>query len=480
MTVRLAEVKNCYGRTATAWRWGANAVAQREQVIRQIRGTRHAVPRTSEVSLYEMLRWGIDLPTIIAIGGNSFEEEFVAPSITNIAAFRKPVITHGNGPQVKRIQLANPEWTLFECVVESQRQIGAQIKERYEGDVGRRGRSIEVEVNLTRVVVSADDPAFKNPTKPIGDPISFEALQRMGAEDKGGGLFYVQFDGTYWREKSGAPGQYRQVVASPKPIGIHSEDLQHIMRIIREGKAPIACGGGGAAIVMNPDGSYEKMEAVIDKDLASAFLANTLGVREMIISTGVKKVTHFYGTPAEYPIDYYMLQDLLQNLVGGTIIRPDFTHSFGNRADQIWEALVSNSYVSLKWGRGTVQSRAEEEGLESFQASLRKHTTPRVTDEDLALVHQMLQIAKKGQYPPGSMGEKLEAAINALRGGAHVVLITHPESDWIEFEGTLITRGPDLGGRALNAGRWAGDLVETRLGQRFGLPLNELQRWLVK
>ncbi len=479
MTVRLAANAKCYGRTATTWYRTARTLMRQEQLLRELAGTRQAVPRLAELSLHEMLRWGIDLPTIIAIGGNSFEEEFVAPSVTNIAAFKNPIITHGNGPQVKRILQRNPGWKLFQAVVQSQKEIGGEIKELYEGVVGRRGRSIQVEVNLTRVIVSADDPAFKNPTKPIGDPVSFSELERMGVEDKGDGLYYVKDGDTYWREKSGAPGQYRQVVASPKPIGIHPDDLKEIIRIIAEGKAPIACGGGGAAIAMNTDGTYREMQAVIDKDLASALLANILGVREMVISTGVKKVTHFYGTPAEYSIDYYMLQDLLCNLVGGTIIRPDFSCFEETRADQIWEALVRNDYVRLGWGIGTVQPKAEE-GLVSFKASLRQHTSPRVTDEDIELAHQMLQIAKRGQYPPGSMGEKLEAAVNALRGGAHVVLITHPESDWIEFEGTLITRGPDLSGRLLNAGRWAGNLVEARLGQRFGLPTNELQRWLVK
>lgn len=478
MTVRLTESASVYGRAAKAWYHGVRIFAQGEGLAREMLGTRHAVARLSEVSLREILRLRTDLPTIIAIGGNSFGGGLEVPSVTNIAAFRKPVITHGNGPQVKKIQEEHPGWTLFQCVVESQRRIGGELKEKYESISSRRGRSIQVEVNLTRVIVSADDPAFNNPTKPIGQAIPFAELEAKGIEKKSGGLYYLKSEGTYWREVAGKPGQYRQVVASPKPIGIHPEDLKEIKRIIKEGKVPIACGGGGAPIVMNADGTtYREMEAVIDKDLASALLANILGVREMVISTGVTKITHFFGTDAAYPIDYYMLQDLLHNLKGGVIVRADLSH-FGTRADQIWEALIRNGYVKVKWGGGRIQSKASD-AFEDFKANIIRHTSPRVSDADIQLVYQMLQIGLKGQYSPGSMGEKLEAAVNALRGGANVVLITHPEADWIEFEGTLITRGWDIAGRVHNLAVGVGSLVEKLAGSRWGLPPDEIERWLV-
>ncbi len=478
MTVRLNAQANLYGRRAKVWYHTARVLAGVESFGREMLGTRRAVARTSEVSLHEMLRWRVNFPTVVAIGGNSFGGGLEAPSITNIAAFEEPIITHGNGPQVKEIQDEHPEWTLFQCVVESQRRIGQQIKEMYEGVTGRRGRSMQVEVNLTRVIVAADDPAFNNPTKPIGKPISFEDLQAKGVEEKSTGLFYVESEGSYWREVAGKKGQYRVVVASPKPIGIHPEDLKEIQRIIREGKVPVAVGGGGAPIVMNADGSYKEMEAVIDKDLASALLSNLLGVREMVISTGVKTVAHFFGTDAAYQIDYYQLDHLLRNLKGGTIVRTDLAR-FGTRADQIWEALIRSGYLDVRLGQGRIQPKAGE-ALEGFKENIKRHTTPRVTDEDIDLVHEMLQIGLQGQYKAGSMGEKLEAVVNALRGGANAVLITHPEADWIEFEGTVVTRGLDLEGRVRGVGIKVGNLAQRVTGSRFGLPEAGLQRWLVK
>lgn len=384
--VNLSEKANCCG-------WGSKAWYRSLRTLRR-----------KDVSLREIIGLRQKSVTVIAVGGNSIGE-LQTPTVDNILLFRAPVLTHGNGPQVGKLVVAHPEWTLNQCGRQTQDDIGNAIKTDLEAKLKARGReNVTVQVIPTRVIVSADDPAFKNPTKPIGVFYSMDEVRALGAvEQKAKDLYYIKEKDWYVREVVGAkdPARpFRRVVASPKPIEIHPDDFAQIKEGAREGNITIAFGGGGVPYVRDAEGNLIPVEAVIDKDLASALLARKLEARELIISTGVKKVAHNYNKPDQYEVDYYMLQDALRNL-------------------------------------------------------------------------------QSGQYPAGSMGEKVEAAITALRGGVNTVMITHPHEIWIKFEGTLMTRGWDLGGRLHNLAVGTGNLVEKLAGSRWGLPKDEIQRWLV-
>jgi len=390
MAVRLSADARCSGLASKAW-YGALRLARRKEVsLREIVGFRH-----NEI-------------TVAAAGGNSIGELQV-PTIDNLLLFRSLVVTHGNGPQVGELVLKHPDWTLNKCVRQTQDDIGEALRDDLLEKLEKRGRTnVSVQVIPTRVIVSANDPAFRNPTKPVGRFYSGAEMRDLGAcEEIGKGHYVIQVgEAEEWHVKeivgaSDPTKPFRRVVASPKPIEIHPEDLVVIKEAAREGNIAIACGGGGVPYAREADGTLKPVDAVIDKDLASALLASDLKARELIISTGVKRVAHNFGTDNQEEIDYFLLRYAMKNL-------------------------------------------------------------------------------NAGQYPPGSMGEKVEAAINALRRGVNLVMITHPNEIWIKFEGTLFTRGLDLGGRWFNAGRIAGNWVEEKTGQRPSwLPKNELQRWLV-
>jgi carbamate kinase len=383
----LSEKARCSGTVSTAWYHGLRIL------------------RRKDVSLREMVGVRQRNVTVIAVGGNSIGELQV-PTVENVLLFRAPVLTHGNGPQVGKLVVAHPEWTLNQCGRQTQDDIGLALKADLEEKLRAKGRTdISVQVIPTRVIVDANDPAFRNPTKPIGVFYSLQEIEAMGTVEKvGNDLYHIKERDWYIRQIVGAkdPAKpLRRVVASPKPIEIEPEDFAKIKEGAREGNIVIACGGGGVPYVRERDGSLRPVEAVIDKDLASALLAMTLEAREMIISTGVQRVAHNFTKPGQYEVDYFMLQDALRHLQGG-------------------------------------------------------------------------------EYPAGSMGEKVEAAINALRGGVNVAMITHPNRIWIKFEGTLMTRGWDIMGRMHNLAVGAGNLAEALVGSRLGLPQGGLQRWLVK
>lgn len=435
--------------------------------------------RIAEVSLQELLRIRHHQATVIAVGGNSIEGLEI-PTVRNIVRFRRPVVSHGNGPQVGRLMLKYAgSRTLNECVAETQRSIGGELKVKLREAAQQAGTEVKIDVVPTRVIVDPQDPAFKNPTKYVGQEYSIDEVRRMGGKEVEDGLYYVEANGWHIRQFKGKPGVYRRVVASPKPIAIHPEDLEKIRERARPGYITIAVGGGGVPVYIDQLGVEKPIDAVIDKDLASALLARELEVRELIISTGVERVSHFYGMgdEVEYGVDYMMLQDALVNLHGGVLQRSDL--AFFSEGYQIWYALRDRGYLKTDGGRGIIRPSFEAVDAEAFRNDLGPWTDDKVSFRDIDLAYQIMQRAQEGQYPPGSMGEKMEAAINALRGGVNVVLITEPRLNWIGFEGTLLTRGLDLSGRRHNLGRLAGNRLERAIGRRFGLPTNELQRWLV-
>lgn len=250
------------------------------------------------------------------------------------------ILVHGNGPQVGNILIQVeeaitkvPPLSLDICVAQTEGSMGYMLEMALTNQLRKAGIDREVITLLTQVIVDRDDPAFENPTKPIGPFFSkYRALALM-KEKK-------------WQMVEDAGRGYRKVVASPNPIDIIPKDA--IGQLVREGKIVIAAGGGGIPVFINGRGLLQGVEAVIDKDLASALLAAELKVDLFIILTGIDTVFLNYGKKNQRAVSVMTARD------------------------------------ARKW-------------------------------------------LAQGQFPPGSMGPKIQAALNYIDGGGHEVLITSAE-----------------------------------------------------
>jgi carbamate kinase len=302
------------------------------------------------------------------MGGNSLLDPKLPPTVENqfavtsravvplaelIARGERLVLTHGNGPQVGFMQLRSElakaqihEVPLDSLVADTQGALGYMIQRDLREVLRRRGVQAEVVTLVTEVEVDPHDRAFAEPTKPIGKFYSREeaaALER----DRG------------WELIEDSHRGFRRVVPSPAPIEI--VQLETIRRLVDQGVTVIACGGGGIPVVRDADGHIRGLEAVIDKDRASALLARRLGARRMFITTSVDAIYRDYLTDR----------------------------------------------------RARIES---------------------ITPAGLA------SLAAAGQFPPGSMGPKVEAAIRFLERGGEEVTICEPEALVAAFEGRAGTR----------------------------------------
>lgn len=234
---------------------------------------------------------------LIAIGGNSLVQvgqrgtvdeqlanaQATARKITQLVADGwRIVITHGNGPQVGAALLrseraAGEAYThpLDVCVATTQSEIGYMLERGLQCELRRAGFYMPVLTILTQVRVSPTDPAFNNPTKPIGPfytkKVAEEKMKAFG-----------------WSMIEDASRGYRRVVPSPEPIEVL--ELEVIRQVLEMGIIVIALGGGGIPVVVGDDHSIKGIEAVIDKDRASSLLASGLGLDCLVISTDVDQV----------------------------------------------------------------------------------------------------------------------------------------------------------------------------------------------
>jgi carbamate kinase len=294
---------------------------------------------------------------MVAIGGNALIQDgqrgTIAEQFENargtarrigglVEAGWRVVVTHGNGPQVGfillRSELASddrhaPRLSLDMCVADSQGGLGYIIGNSLLAELGRRGRADRVSCLLTQTVVDRDDPAFRSPRKPIGPFFTGEEAEGHRARDG-------------WVMVEDAGRGYRRVVPSPRPRRIVEADA--IRALLDAGFVVIACGGGGIPVVEAAPGVYQGVEAVVDKDHASALLAAQLGVDVLVLATGVERVAIRFRRPGETFLD-----------------------------------------------RLTV-------------AEARRHLDA-------------------GEFPPGSMGPKMQAAIDFLERGGREVVISSPE-----------------------------------------------------
>lgn len=292
---------------------------------------------------------------VIALGGNSIipagskgtiAEQFAVTRQSMLGVARlvrqgyRVVITHGNGPVVGNILLRNemargvvPAMPLGICVADSAGGMGYMIQQCLHNMLQKLGVRREVATVVTQVIVDRTDPAFSNPTKPIGPFYSAaDAEERRRQEG--------------WNIVEDAGRGYRRVVASPRPMDVVESNA--IAALVHAGIIVIAVGGGGCPAYRLPGGWLEGAEAVIDKDLASAVLAERIKADRIIIITAVPKVYRAFGTPSQTGVD---------RMTAG-------------EARRLLEAR---------------------------------------------------------QFPPGSMGPKIEAALRFLERGGKEVIITSPE-----------------------------------------------------
>ena len=226
------------------------------------------------------------------------------------------VIGHGNGPQVGNGLLRHEAgkkvfgleaMPMDFCGAETQGSIAYMIETGMERVLRRASLKRPVVSLVTRVEVPADDPGFRNPTKPVGPYYTDEEISRLAP------LARNDSNGSVYREDPGGRG-WRKVVASPRPVRILNIDL--VERLAREGYIVVTVGGGGIPVVQEPEG-LRGVEAVIDKDLASALAAVTMKADEFYILTDVPKVYIHFHTPEQQALDSMTVAEARKYLAEG-------------------------------------------------------------------------------------------------------------------------------------------------------------------
>lgn len=289
---------------------------------------------------------------LIAFGGNAIlpngqrglqkeqmknSEKAAKMMIEIVAKGYELIVVHGNGPQVGNIlvqmeETSNkiPPFTLEVCDAMTEGSMGYMLEKALINELRKNSIDKEVVTILTQVIVDREDPAFQNPTKPIGPFYTQYRAQQLMKEKK-------------WTMIEDAGRGWRKVVPSPRPIDIVTK--RAISDLVRSGRIVIAAGGGGIPVIINSKGLIEGVEAVIDKDYASALLASEVGVDLFIILTGVDRV-----------------------------------------------------YLNY-----------EKENQKEIK---------------VMRVEEAKKYLEEGQFPPGSMGPKIKAAIQYIEAGGKEVLIT--------------------------------------------------------
>jgi len=261
---------------------------------------------------------------VVAVGGNSLikdskrqtiPDQYVAAqeSMAHIAGMIQGgwdvVITHGNGPQVGFI-LRRAELSLHElhpvpldyCGADTQGAIGYMFQRALYSEFRQRGMKKLAATVVTQVQVDREDPAFQNPSKPIGSFMD-QALARQHRDDDG------------WSVVEDAGRGWRRVVPSPIPVRIVERDA--ILALIQAGFVVIGVGGGGIPVVEDEEGNLVGVEAVIDKDFASSLLAASIHADLFLISTAVEKVALDFNKPSQRWLDHMTLAQAKQHLGEG-------------------------------------------------------------------------------------------------------------------------------------------------------------------
>lgn len=264
---------------------------------------------------------------VVALGGNALlragqkgtiseQEENASEACRNLVKLKRRnydlVLTHGNGPQVGNILLANtaghklygvPDMPLDISVAYSQGFIGYILEQQLRNVLLKEDLESDIISIITQVLVNKDDQAFKNPTKPIGPYYNREEVDKIMAES----------DSIYKEDAAGRG--WRKVVASPTPLVIFNRKT--IEQIARSGHIVIAVGGGGIPCYYREENFLEGIDAVIDKDLASSLLAAQVNADKFFILTDVPKVCLDFNTPQQRSIDRMSILDAKRYLEEG-------------------------------------------------------------------------------------------------------------------------------------------------------------------
>jgi len=261
---------------------------------------------------------------VVAVGGNALIKdpkhktiadqyaaacEMMARVVDMLETGWNVIVTHGNGPQVGFI-LRRSELSLHElhpvpldyCGADSQGAIGYMFQMGLLNEFRRRGMQRQAAAVVTQVLVDRNDPAFQNPTKPIGSFMD-EATASKHKQEQG------------WTVMEDAGRGWRRVVASPIPRQIVQQDA--IIALVNAGFVVIGVGGGGIPVIKDEQGNLAGVEAVIDKDWASALLASSTGADLFLISTEVEKVALNFNKPDQRWLDRMTLAEAQHYLAEG-------------------------------------------------------------------------------------------------------------------------------------------------------------------
>lgn len=261
---------------------------------------------------------------IVAFGGNalvtdaehdSIPQQYetvsrtVPPLLDMVEQGWKLVVSHGNGPQVgfilRRSEMAESEVDpvpVDYAVADTQGAIGYMFVKALRNELTRRGMSRPVVAVVSHAVVSLDDPAFANPTKPVGSFLDEAKAKHMAAT-------------MGWTIAEDAGRGWRRTVASPRPTAILETEV--IRQLLDAGAIVVAVGGGGIPVAVEPDGTVVGVEAVVDKDLASGLLAHELGADMLMIPTGVPRVAVGFGTPEQQWLDTITVEQARDYIASG-------------------------------------------------------------------------------------------------------------------------------------------------------------------
>lgn len=255
---------------------------------------------------------------LVAMGGHAFMQPGEAGTIEDhernaarIAALLMSLverdyhlcITHGNGPQVGNLLLQQeaagasgvPALPLDVLVAMTEGSLGYILQQALLNELRKRQMKRYVVTVVTQVVVDEADPAFHEPTKPIGPFLAREEAERRR-------------DSLGWKVKEDAGRGWRRLVPSPSPQRVVQ---RHMIRdAVRQGHIVIACGGGGIPVKRQADGQFGGLEAVIDKDLTSSVLATDVGAALLVILTAVPQVCTGFGRPGERPLGAVTLEEI--------------------------------------------------------------------------------------------------------------------------------------------------------------------------
>lgn len=266
---------------------------------------------------------------VVALGGNALlrenekgtieqQETNTTETLENLIFLLKEgfelVITHGNGPQVGNILMRNEAgqqvydiapMPLDVCVADSQGGIGYMIERMIRNVLKKHGIKKNVITLVSMTIVAPDDPAFANPTKGIGKIYSETEAKKLQEEK-----------GWIFKPSSKTLGGWRRMVSSPQPIDIINSEI--IESLARAGNIVIAAGGGGIPVYYDENNDLRTLDAVVDKDLASALLASKINANEFYILTDVSFIYKDFGLPSQEKLEFLNYADTIQYLEAGT------------------------------------------------------------------------------------------------------------------------------------------------------------------